>query len=254
MIHGEPADREDRPRLFLPLPGRVSDDRPLFHQHMARVLALTGGDLPPGPGPASLDMYHWEHAARAAVIAGLRQAEPWPEAVFSALMRAIVHDPDPSFNRQLIEPALAAAGRRKVQEALLDILGGGTNAEKAGAARASYWARVHFDRRGLTEWKASLAAGPLAARAALADLQARWREETRRESAATEDLQVRWRQAALREFVANEDLDVRRCILPGLPLRPGLYPDDLRELVATAVSIARSHPDEYIRHRVEHQV
>lgn len=254
MAEGEREDEERRPRGFLPLPGRVSDERPLFHRFMAEVLALTGGELPPGPGPTDIDVYEWEHAARAAVIAGLRQEEPWPETVFTILMYAIVHDPNPSFNRQLIGPALAAAGRRKVQEALLDILARGTNAEKAGAARAWYWSRMHFDRPGLAEWKASFAADPVAAREALADLQARWREDARRGSAATEDLRVRWQQAALREFVANEDLDVRRCILPGLSLKPDRYPGGLKELVAEAVRIARSHPDEYIRHRVERQV
>jgi hypothetical protein len=47
---------------------------------------------------------------------------------------------------------------------------------------------------------------------------------------------------------------VRRCILPGRFLDPDDYPDDLKDLVATAVHIARTHPDEYIRHRVERQV
>lgn len=85
-------------------------------------------------------------------------------------------------------------------------------------------------------------------------LQAAQREVVSRELAKTKDLRLRWREAALREFVSNEDLDVRRCILPGLSLDPDGYPDDLKDLVATAVHIARTHPDEYIRHRVEHQV
>jgi hypothetical protein len=63
-----------------------------------------------------------------------------------------------------------------------------------------------------------------------------------------------WNEAALREFVGNEDLDVRRCILPGLPLWPSAYPVELHPLVEEAVAIARSHPDEYLRHRVEHQI
>ncbi|MEU1454628.1 hypothetical protein [Streptomyces avermitilis] len=47
---------------------------------------------------------------------------------------------------------------------------------------------------------------------------------------------------------------MRRCVLPGLPLRKSIYPPELHALVDAAVAIARSHPDEYIRHRVEHQV
>jgi hypothetical protein len=63
-----------------------------------------------------------------------------------------------------------------------------------------------------------------------------------------------WHDAALREFVNNDHVDVRRCILPGLPLRQTAYPQELHGLVDAAVAIARAHPDEYIRHRVEHQV
>ncbi len=70
---------------------------------------------------------------------------------------------------------------------------------------------------------------------------------------AVADLVSEWRETALREFVMNEDLDVRRCIIPGLPLRAGRYPADLHELVQEAVRIARAHPDDYIRHRVEIQ-
>jgi hypothetical protein len=251
MDHGEP----ERPRTYLPLPDRVSNDRPLFHRYLAEVLALTGGELPPGPGPTDPDEYEWEHAARAAVAAGLPPRGPWPEAVFAALIRTVVHDPNPSFNRQLIEPALAVAGRRKVQEALLGVLESGTKAEKAGAARAWYWAQMPLGSPGLVEWRARFAAeGGTRAREVLAELQASWREAARREATSTEDLRTRWREAALREFVSNEDLDVRRCILPGLSLKPALYPDDLKDLVATAVRIARAHPDDYIRHRVEHQI
>jgi len=224
------------PRLFMP-PGPASDDRSLFHRYMAEVLELTGGGLPVGLGQAGRDEPEWENAARAAVAAGLPQAGPWPEAVFETLIRAAVHDPDPSFSHQLIEPALAVAGRRQVQEALLSLLVSGTNAEKAGAARAWYWAQAPLAYRGLENLKTGTPT-----------------EESKREYDAVADLRARWREAALREFASNEDLDVRRCILPGLTLKPALYPDDLKDLVVTTVRIARAHPDEYIRHRVEHQV
>jgi hypothetical protein len=105
------------------------------------------------------------------------------------------------------------------------------------------------------KWNALVAAeGFEKAKEALRELRVAQRDVERREFASNEDLRARWRETALREFVANEDLDVRRCILPGLSLKPAHYRDDLRELVATAVHIARTHPDEYIRHRVEYQV
>jgi hypothetical protein len=54
----------------------------------------------------------------------------------TATIRAIVHDPDPSLDRQLIEPAPAAVGLRRVRIALPDRLSNGTDAEKAGAEQA----------------------------------------------------------------------------------------------------------------------
>jgi hypothetical protein len=53
----------------------------------------------------------------------------------------------------------------------------------------------------------------------------------------------------LHEFVDNNDLDIRRCILPGLHLNPASYPSELHVLVDAAVTIARPHQDDYIRHR-----
>jgi hypothetical protein len=47
---------------------------------------------------------------------------------------------------------------------------------------------------------------------------------------------------------------VRRCILPGLDLRPDLGPPERRALVAQATRIARESADDYLRHRVEIQV
>jgi hypothetical protein len=47
---------------------------------------------------------------------------------------------------------------------------------------------------------------------------------------------------------------VRRCILPGLPVSIERYRAGLHALVAEAKRIARTHPDEYLRHRVEIQI
>jgi hypothetical protein len=100
--------------------------------------------------------------------------------------------------------------------------------ERAGAARAWYWSWLP-QRDG-----------------------ARFSEQAPQNE--QHDLRREWRQTALRVFVDNEDLDVRRCILPGLTLRVSDYPDELHPLVAEAIRIARTHPDEYLRHRVEHQI
>jgi hypothetical protein len=237
MDHDRSGGGAAEPRPLMALPGRTSDDGLSFHQSLADVLDLVGGELPAPFGPTDQDRFEWEHAARSAVVAAVSPLESWPDVVFTAMIQAIVHDPNPSFNRQLIEPALAVVGRRRLQMALLDLLSSGTNAEQAGAARAWYWTRVVMRFGGAADREAGIHT-----------------EESRREYDAVEDLRSQWRETQLRTFVANEDLDVRRCILPGMSLNPAHYPADLSDLVATAVRIARNHPDQYIRHRVEHQL
>jgi hypothetical protein len=247
MNHGESESEANEPRPLMALPGRTSDEGQSFHRYMAEVLVLMGGELPASfgptdadrcrPIPTNADRFEWEHAARATVVSAVSELEFWPEEVFDAMIRAIVHDPNPSFNRQLIEPALAAAGHRRVQTALLDLLSNGTSVEQAGAARAWYWTQVSMEIDSAADLKAGIPT-----------------EESQREYDAVKDLRNLWRETQLRVFVSNEDLDVRRCILPGMSLKVAHYPADLSDLVATAVHIARTHPDEYIRHRVEHQV
>ncbi|GGO02676.1 hypothetical protein [Microbispora bryophytorum] len=150
-----------------------------------------------------------------------------PGECFDALIEAAVYDPNPSFNRVFVESALNAFGRRRVQLALLDYLRTGTDQERAGSARAWYWSAL-----------------PLRLLHLSAEMPAN----------AEETAEAIWHESALREFIRNEHVDVRRCILPGLPLFPKAYPPELHTLIDTAVAIARSHPDEYIRHRVEIQI
>lgn len=106
-----------------------------------------------------------------------------PEAYFTLLIHAAVYEPDPSLNREFIEPALRAFGYQRVQEALLTYLDQGTPREKGGAARACYWAwlPIIFDHR--TGY-----------------------EEFRR--LCDENLRMRKDLLLQKTFVANEDLDV----------------------------------------------
>ncbi|WP_051845073.1 hypothetical protein [Streptomyces globisporus] len=64
------------------------------------------------------------------------------EEFFDPLMAAAVYDPDPSFCRWFVEPALYAFGRRRVMTALLGYLRTGTHAERAGARGAWYCAHL----------------------------------------------------------------------------------------------------------------
>lgn len=222
------ADGEG-PQVFKPLPERTADGRELFYDCVAEVFRVLGLEVPPAPAPA--DRRGWEDRSRAVLRRACDPATDLPEESFGVLMKAAVHDPDPSFNRQFVEPARDRFGLERVRTALLEYLRAGTNAERAGAARAWYWARISME-----------------------ELIEREEEASQDESTDKPTVVTRWNETALREFVSNEDLDVRRCLLPGLRLTTSAYPQELHHLVDTAVAIARSHPDEYIRHRVEHQV
>ncbi len=74
---------------------------------------------------------HLAHAVRKPLLERASLPEEW----FAPLMAAAVYDPDPSFCRWLVEPAVYAFGRRRVMGALVDHLRVGTDAERAGAMR-----------------------------------------------------------------------------------------------------------------------
>lgn len=226
------SDRLETPRPYLPLPGRTEDTSATYERCLTELIDLLGARRPALTVGSARARYSWQHQARQVIAEAVRNT-PVREDWFQPLVRAAVYDPDPSFNRRLVAPALAAFGRRRVRLRLLEYLRTGTNPQRAGAARAWYWTQVSL-------------AYPAGSRTPT--------QESKAEYDAHADLGREWRDTALQVFVANEDLDVRRCILPGLDLRAEHYPEELRATVAEAVHIARTHPDEYLRHRVEHQV
>lgn len=237
------SNAASEPPLLKPLPDPANHDSALFDRCLTELLRLIGAHLPDvrADDPADPEEQHLRRRGlsernllRRRIRLALKDRQQLPEALFEPLMRAAVYDPDPSFNRQFVEPAVIAFSRRRVQEAILGYLTTGTNSERAGAARAWYWAQPALRYRGVKESTVT--------------------PESQAEFDAHADLRTRWTAAALREFVANDDLDVRRCLLPGLPLHPAVHPPESHDLVAMAVHIARTHPDEYLRHRVEIQV
>ncbi|MGA5817265.1 hypothetical protein ACPC54_05305 [Kitasatospora sp. NPDC094028] len=215
---------------FMALPGRPAGGEQTFPECLAEVVRVLGLDVAPEEDAAADGGPPWGHRVRGALREACERGLVLSEEAFGVLVRAAVLDPNPSFNRQFVEPALNAFGYGRVRAALLDRLRTGSDREKAGAARAWYWTALEQDLPGVTSVHGQLAA----------------------EDGAV--LVREWDEAALREFVANEDLDVRRCLLPGLRLRASAHPAELHGLVETAVAIARAHPDEYLRQRVEHQV
>jgi hypothetical protein len=81
---------------------------------------------------------HLAHAVRKPLL----ERAHLPEEFFAPLLAAAVYDPDPSFCRWFVEPAVYAFGRRRVLTALLAYLRTGTDEEQAGAKRAWYCAHV----------------------------------------------------------------------------------------------------------------
>lgn len=226
------GDESQTPRLLAPLPGRTEDTSTTYERCLSDLIDVLGAQRPPLTQESERSRWEWQHEARS-VIAQALQRSPAQDEWFGPLVRAAVYDPDPSFNRQLIEPALTAFGRRRVQRALLEHLRAGSDPERAGAARAWYWTQVPLTYLGLSRTPTP---------------------ESKAEFDAYADLRQEWLQTALQVFVTDEDLDVRRCVLPGLDLRESHYPEELHEMVREAIRIARTHPDEYLRQRVEHQV
>jgi hypothetical protein len=152
---------------------------------------------------------------RKGFVALVFKFQPVPKRLVPSMLLAGVLTKNLSFNRWFIEPCVRSFGSRRVLEELLRYFDSGTNVEKAGAASAFYW----------------VGGNP------------------RNEELDDVILSIRCRM--LREFVDNADLQVRRRIIPMLTLKSKDYPEEYRSLVPIAVDIARSHPDEYIRHRVE---
>ena len=151
-------------------------------------------------------------------VAAVFKSQPVPNRLFNPMLQAGVMEPNPSLNRRFVEPCVRSFGAGRVLAESLRYLEAGTDAEKAGAASALYWAGGNPRGEELGE------------------------------------LRERLRCRMLREFVANPDVEVRRRIIPMLRFEPEAYPEELRPLIPTAVEIARSHPDVYIRHRVEVQL
>jgi hypothetical protein len=149
-------------------------------------------------------------------VAAFFRSYPVPRRMLKPMLFAGVLEKNPSYNRDFIEPCVKSFGPETLLIQLLEYLESGSDEEKAGAASALYWVGGDDD--------------------------------------STADLRQRIRCQLLREFVHNSHLEVRRRIIPMLELRARKYPKDLRPLTRQAIDIARSHSDEYIRHRVEIQL
>ncbi|OIV37415.1 hypothetical protein BIV57_11090 [Mangrovactinospora gilvigrisea] len=153
---------------LMALPGSGPEGLAEFRLRVVGAARLLGGDPPQPLGPEASDheWFEWEHSARAAAGACVREPRALPEGALDAVVGAAVLDPNPSVNRQLVAPALAFAGAVRVKRALLERLAEGTDPERTGAARAWDWSDLPLPPRRYEAWP--LVREPdLAARAAL---------------------------------------------------------------------------------------
>ncbi len=158
------------------------------------------------------------NAERKFFVALVFKRQPVPKRLLAAFVHAAVLERDPSGNRWYIEPCVRSWGSREIYLRLLSYLQTGSNEEKAGAASALYWAGANPRDEDLTEVRNQI------------------------------------RSLLLREFVSNADVWVRQRIVPMLRLDPSAYESADRPLIAEAIALARAHPDDYIRHRIEVQL
>jgi hypothetical protein len=162
---------------------------------------------------------------------------PLPKKLYKAMIQAAVYEINPSKNQYFVYPCVKAYGCYVVRQSLLEYVKNGDNFEKAGAVNALYWAVPSLVyRHGQYSGKDSYA-------------------QSVRKSEKYGNFRQVEKQLLLEEFVKNANVSVRRSIIAQLDLNnPMSYPEDIRPLIDKAIEIARNHPDEYIRRRVEIQL
>ncbi|MGW8889266.1 hypothetical protein [Streptomyces sp. NPDC055749] len=126
------------------------------------------------------------------------------------LMHAAVHDQCRSGIRQLIEPLVKALGYRQVQSAIVEYMKNGSDAEKAGASMAWYFARPGLQYASMKDLRRGIST-----------------EESKAELEALADLRDDYRAACLVAFLACEDPETREDLSLDLSFDPAVYPDDL---------------------------
>jgi hypothetical protein len=166
-------------------------------------------------------------------VAKIFENTPVTERLFHEFMRTAITEPNPNLNRRFVAPCISSFGHRRVNGFLLDIVEHGSNIEIAGAVVALYWANMPLQFVGdAPEYTLEYAT-----------------EESRAAYLELKDVWARKRQLFFDTFINNDDIDVRRQMLPSLKLQ--IQGDDS---VQRVIQIARQHPDDYIRHRVEVQL
>jgi hypothetical protein len=163
------------------------------------------------------------------VVGFVRAAASFAETLFAPVLNAAIDETNPSLNRDFIEPCVRVFGVHRVTEYLFDVVERGTDFQKAGAVNALYWAHEsHFPDLTLPNAMAE-------SRTKYEHLAAIWK---------------RGRGLLLRTFLSNPNVDVRRSVIAALDMDSAGYDPTDQPLIQAAITIARSHDDPYIRHRI----
>jgi len=179
----------------------------------------------------------------------------WPEALFvdlvlsgvktldekflMPLVTAGMTEVDPSLPKFYIRPAVKHFGAVRVIQKLWDLIKVGNSAKQVGAIHALYWVGVPLQYPpGTTVYDIEHATPES-------------RDEYQRADKAMREID----DFLLELFVHTTSVEVQRNIMPRLKLgNPGRYPESHRPLVDRAITIARSHRDNYFRDRLEDQL
>ena len=147
----------------------------------------------------------------------LRLKSDSARALLTELVQAAMTEPDPSFCRAFVLPLKGQATWPEVATAMLDVADRGGPLERGGFARALYWLKAEFP-----------VCDPLIA--------------------------TRLNSWMLEEFVRATDIYAQRSLIGKLSFDPKLTDTAIQALIPCAIAKARSHEDEYIRHRIEIQL
>jgi len=142
-----------------------------------------------------------------------------PKRLLGSMITAAVNEPNPSFNRSFVRPALRCAGPARVMGALIRIFREGQPSERTGALAALYWATADASKF----------------------------------SSEAQEVPVLGQAELLDTFLATEHLPLRRQILPWLGLGTPMA-DELAGRIARVTEICRASSDEYLRTRVRVQL
>ncbi|MFB7664654.1 hypothetical protein ACFC1R_12015 [Kitasatospora sp. NPDC056138] len=132
--------------------------------------------------------YHRVGHKRQSAVQALTGNRPLVERHYTSVLRALVSDDDPSSPRWLAAVLVAAVGRRRVQESLVQAVEAGDPYQQVCAAGAWTWVQAplaHASEQDLRAGRPTPAG--LAAREALADVRERYLSALRAARAACRD-------------------------------------------------------------------